>query len=301
MNVKHNVTHSIHGTRRYFLMAGGSAIASILFSSCSSNQSSNAQAPSASSPAASPATPPSSQTSAIKVGVWSVIADDILKFLQKDLAPSQGLDIQIVNFTDWVTVNNALKSDIDVNYFQHRLFMADAAKRQNLDLVFLNPSWITPHGLYSKRLKIQSVDQIPSGAVIGISSDISNQDRALKILKGNGLIKVKDVGTALLSVKKDVTDNPKNLQFKEIEGPALVRALDDLDLAIMSSAVLIQAKIDLPYIVREPINDDYAVGLVTLKGNETDPRIQKLGQLVTDPQVKDFINTTYKGAVVPAF
>ncbi|QIR41230.1 NLPA lipoprotein [Tolypothrix sp. PCC 7910] len=281
--------------RRYFLLGTGSAIFSVLFASCSSNQNQSTSTPTSQNVSTS------QQTSTIKIGVWSVIAEDILKFIQKELATSQGLEIQIVKFSDWVQVNNALKSgEIDANYFQHRLFMEDSAKRLNLNLVMLNQTYLTPLGIYSK--KIKSLDKIPNGATIAIQSDASNKDRTLKFLQANNLVKLKDTSGNLATVK-DIAENPKNLQFKELDGPAIVRGLDDVDLGTFLGSLRIQSKqLDLRPIVQESTNDKrYALGLVTLQGKENDPRIQKLNQMIIDPKVKEFINSTYKDAVLPVF
>jgi len=198
-------------------------------------------------------------------------------------------------------VNNALKSgEIDANYFQHRLFMEDSAKRLNLNLVMLNQTYLTPIGIYSK--KIKSLSEIPNGATIAIQSDASNQDRTLKFLQSQKLVKLKDTSGNLFTVK-DIVENSKNLQFKELEGPAIVRGLDDVVVGAFLGSLLIQAKqLDLRPIVQESTNDKrYALGLVTLQGKENDPKIQKLNQLIIDPKVKEFIKNTYQNAVVPVF
>jgi D-methionine transport system substrate-binding protein len=295
MNIKRNSITLNGVNRRYFILATSSAIASIVVASCTSSQNSS------SSTLTSQNVSTSYQTSTIKIGVWSVIAEDILKFIQKDLASSQGLDIQIVKFSDWVQVNNALKSgEIDANYFQHRLFMEDSAKRLKLNLVMLNQTYLTPLGIYSK--KIKSLDKIPNSATIAIQSDASNQDRTLRFLQAQKLIKLKDTSENLFTVK-DIVENPKNLQFKELEGPAIVRGLDDVDLGAFLGSLLIQAKqLDLRPLVQETTTDKrYALGLVTLQGKENDPKIQKLNQLIVNPKVKDFIKSTYKNAVVAVF
>lgn len=295
MSSKRDGIRTIIINRRYFLLGTGSAIASVFFASCSSNKNQSTSTPTNS------AVPASQQTSTIKIGVWSVIAEDILKFIQKELATSQGLEIQIVKFSDWVQVNNALKSgEIDANYFQHRLFMEDSAKRLNLNLVMLNQTYLTPIGIYSK--KIKSLSEIPNGATIAIQSDASNQDRTLKFLQSQKLVKLKDTSGNLFTVK-DIVENSKNLQFKELEGPAIVRGLDDVVVGAFLGSLLIQAKqLDLRPIVQESTKDKrYALGLVTLQGKENDPKIQKLNQLIIDPKVKEFIKNTYQDAVVPVF
>lgn len=298
MTVKNEVT------RRYFLLGTGSAIASILIASCTSNQ-----PPTTSQGTIQASSQPVSQstkTATLKVGSRNTTTEDVLKFVQKELAPSQGLEFQIVTVADSVKINDALKNgEIDANLFQHEPFMKQAAKRLNTNFVILNRSYTTVFALYSKRLKIKSVDEVPTGATIGISNDDSNQDRALRFLKHIGLINLKEKRDGYFTVQ-DVIAHPKNIKIKELDNYALVRGLDDLDLAVSYSTFLLQAKVDLAPIVLDDIGNadkKYAIGLVTLPEKANDPNIQKLNQLLVDPKLKDFINTNpnYKGNVLPSF
>lgn len=171
------------------------------------------------------------------------------------------------------------------------------------DFVMLNRSYTTITGLYSKRLKIKSVNEIPIGATIAISNDDSNQDRALKFLKHINLISLKEKPGEYYSIK-DIIKHPKNIQIKELDNYAIVRALDDLDLAVTSASFLVQAKVSLNPIVLDEIgmaNKNYAVGLATLESKVNDPNIQKLNQLVVDPKLKDYINNYFKGTIAPVF
>ncbi|BAZ02540.1 putative lipoprotein [Tolypothrix tenuis PCC 7101] len=284
--------------RRYFLLGTGSAIASTLFASCSSNQNSST------SQSTNQPVSQSTKTAQLKVGSRNTVSEDILKFIQKEIAPSQNLDFQIVTIGDSVKINDALKNgEIDANLFQHELFMKQAAKRLNADFVMLNRSYTTVYALYSKRLKIKSVNEIPVGATIGISNDDSNQDRALKFLKHLDLINLKEKSGDYYTVQ-DVIAHPKKLQIKELDNYAIGRGLDDLDLGIAYSSLLLQAKISLTPIVLDEIgmaDKKYATGLATVQSKSNDANIQKLNQLVIDPKLKDFINANYKGTIVPSF
>ncbi len=299
MTIPHPLNRSAHqnhhallrsSSRRSVLLGGAASIASILFSSCTRNQNS-----------ASTTTSPQ-PVSKVKVGVAVVVPEDILKFVQKEIAPSQNLEVEIVKISDWVQINNALQSgEIDVNFFQHQAYMEDAAKRQNLDLVLLNRIYISVFGIYSKQLNLKSVDEIPDGATVAVHSDPINRDRGLKLLRDNGLINLKDNPDGLFTLK-DITDHPKKLDVKEVEGPALARALDDVDIGVTYATLLKLAKLDLTPILQAPTDDRfYATGLVTVRSKQNDPNIQKLNQLVVQPKVKEFIQTTFSGTVVPVF
>lgn len=223
-----------------------------------------------------------------------------MKYVQGNLAPNEGLDIQIVKFNDWIQPNTALKDgQIDANYFQHNPFMKNATKQLNLNLVMLHQGFLTPIGIYSRRVK--SLAEVPQKATVAIYSDRSNGDRSLRLLADKGLIKLKE-NVAELATVQDIAANPKNLQIKELEGPAIVRSLDDVDLAVFSAGLRLQAGLQLQPLEQESIAQKrYAVGLVTLQDKQNDPRIQKLNKLLTDSKVKDFINQKYQGAVLSVF
>ncbi|MBD2492040.1 MetQ/NlpA family ABC transporter substrate-binding protein [Aulosira sp. FACHB-615] len=280
--------------RRYFLLGIGSTIASVSFAGCTPKQ------PASTSQLVSQST----KTTLLKVGSRNTTTEDVLKFIQKEIAPSHGLDFQIVTIADSVKINDALKNgEIDANFFQHEPFMKQAAKRLNADFVMLNRSYTTITGLYSKKLKTKSLKDIPTGATIAISNDDSNQDRALKFLKQINLINLKEKTGEYYSVK-DVIKHPKNLQIQELDNYAIVRALDDVDLAVTSASFLVQAKVSLDPIVLDEIgmaNKNYAVGLATVQSKVNDPNIQKLNQLVIDPKLKTYINNYLKGTIAPAF
>ncbi|KAB8314840.1 NLPA lipoprotein [Tolypothrix campylonemoides VB511288] len=295
MNLKKKLSKN---HRRFFLIATSAFTASLIFSSCSTNQS---QSPgnTTTNTVASPIQG-NQQKDVIKVGVWAVISEDILKYVQGNLAPNEGLDIQIVKFNDWIQPNTALKDgQIDANYFQHNPFMKNATKQLNLNLVMLHQGFLTPMGIYSRRVK--SLAEVPQKATVAIYSDRSNGDRSLRLLADKGLIKLKE-NVAELATVQDIAANPKNLQIKELEGPAIVRSLDDVDLAVFSAGLRLQAGLQLQPLQQESIAQKrYAVGLVTLQDKQNDPRIQKLNKLLTDSKVKDFINQKYQGAVLSVF
>jgi D-methionine transport system substrate-binding protein len=304
MKVKRQALRSSGVSRRFFLTASGSLAVSLLFASCTTQQ--NSAVPSASPETTAASSPAASAAPAtrevIKVGVWFFVAEDILKFLnEQGLAGNEGLDIQVVKFNDWIQPNQALKNgDIDANLFQNRPFLEDSSKKLSVNLKLLNLCYLTPMGVYSK--KHRSLADIPAGGTIAIPSDATNGDRALRLLVANNVVQLKPDQGDKLATAKDIAGNPKNLTIKEVEGPSLARAVDDVDASVFATSVRLQAKLDLEPLVQEDATaSKYAVGLATVEGKENDPRIQKLNRLINDPKVKDFINETYKGAVIAIF
>lgn len=265
--------------RRFFLTAASAFAASTLFASCSQGQ---------------------AQNETIKVGVTWTIAEDILKYVRDHLAAPAGLKVDIVVLNDWILPNTSLRDGaIDANFFQHKVYMNKAAKELNIPLVALNTVFKVSLGLFSKNLS--SIDQIPQNATAVIANDDINRNQGLRLLEANGLIKIKSNAGEFATVR-DITDNPKNLQIKEVEGVQTVRSINDADFIVSTADTVAQAGIK-PLLLgkEENLGDRYALALVTLKGQENEPKIQKLNQLMNDPKLRDFINQKYQGRVQPVF
>ena len=164
----------------------------------------------------------------IRVGVTpGALADSIAVAATE--AKTQGLDVEVVEFSDWTTPNLALENgDLDLNYFQHQAFLDNALKETGYHLRSVALGILPNIGLYSE--KYQSLDAIPEGARVAIASDPVNQGRGLALLETAGLIGLTP-GIGWQATLDDVTANPRGLRFVEIEGPQLVRAIADVDLA----------------------------------------------------------------------
>lgn len=279
--------------RRFFLTTLGFFTASSIFASCSQqstqNSTNNTQTISQ-----------KEQKEVIKVGVTGILSQDILKFVNNNIAAKEGLEIQVVSFNDWIQPNTALRDKvIDANFFQHRPFMNNASKELNLNLVALNTVYLNTLGLFSKKLK--SVSEIPQNATVTIANDVINNDRGLRLLATNNLIKLKENAKQFVT-QRDISANPKNLQIKEVEGVQVVRAINDVDFIVSSAQTVALAGIEPNSMGEETAKDKkYALALVTLQGRENEPKIQKLNKLLVHPNVKDFINKEYKGRIIPVF
>ncbi|MBN3960897.1 MetQ/NlpA family ABC transporter substrate-binding protein [Nostoc sp. NMS8] len=285
MNIQHPKIN-----RRFFITALSSFTASILFASCSQQQ---AQVTSNTAQA-------TAQKEVIQVGVTGIISEDILKFVNTKLAPQEGLEVKVVTFNDWIQPNTALRDKvIDANFFQHRPFMNNAVKELKINLVPLNLVSLSTLGLFSKNLK--SVNEVPQNATVTIANDVINNDRGLRLLASNGLIKLKE-NTKEFVTQRDIAENPKKLRIKEVEGVQVVRAINDVDFIVSSAQTVALAGITPQSMGQETAkNKKYALALVTLQGRENEPKIQKLNKLLNDPQVRDFINKQYQGRIVPVF
>jgi D-methionine transport system substrate-binding protein len=241
-----------------------------------------------------------SATKVLKIGATPVPHAEILKLIKDDLA-KQGIDLQIVEFTDYVTPNIALNDgQIDANFFQHKPYLDAFSADRGLKLEVLTGVHVEPLGLYSKKFK--NVKDLPAGATIAIPNDPTNEGRALLLFQTKGLIKV-DPAAGLKGTVQNVTDNPKKFQFKEIEAAQLPRTLEDVDASIINGNYALESGLNpvKDSLILEDANSPY-VNIVAVKaGTSSDPRFQALVKALHSQKVKDFILSQYKGGVVPAF
>jgi D-methionine transport system substrate-binding protein len=293
MNNSNDSPTVVRFNRRFFLIAAGSFTASTLFASCASSQDGTTSSTS-SATGASPVT--------LKIGASPVPHAEILRFVQDNLAEADGLNLEIIEFTDYVQPNLALNDkQINANYFQHVPYMEDFGKERSIDMVSVVAVHIEPLGLYSK--KVKSLSEVGDRAQIAVPNDATNLGRSLKLLQDNQLLQLKS-GAGVAATKQDIEQNPKNLELVELEAAQLPRSLDDVDLAIVNGNYAIEVGLNpaRDALALETASDNpYANVLTVLRGQETDANIQKLGKLLTSPQVKQFIEEKYQGAVIPAF
>lgn len=226
---------------------------------------------------------------------------DILNYVKDNLAEKAGLKLEVKEFTDYVLPNTATQSgQVDANFFQHKPYLDDFNQKNKTTIVPVVNVHLEPLGLYSKSLK--SVKDIKAGQTIAVPNDTTNGGRALQLLATNGLITIKPgVGTnAKLS---DITDK-KGLEFKELEAATVPRALNEVDAAVINGNYAIEAKLSPAndaLVLEKAEGNPFANFLAVKEGNEKDARVQKLAELLNSPEVKKYIEDTYKGSVIPAF
>lgn len=243
-----------------------------------------------------------SSTLKVKVGASPVPHAEILAYIRDNLAAAAGLEIEIVEFTDYVQPNLALNDgQLDANFFQHLPYLENFNANRGTDLVSIANVHIEPLGIYSKT--ITDLSQVPDGAVVIIPNDDTNGGRALNLLAANGFITLKPDADFSATVA-DIADNPKNLKISELEAAQLVRALDDAVLAVINGNYaleggLIPSKDALALESSE--NNPYVNILAVKRGSENDEAILALVKLLTSAEVKAFIEEKYAGSVLPAF
>lgn len=235
----------------------------------------------------------------LKIGATPLPHEEILEFA-KPLLEKEGIKLEIQEFTDYVTPNLAINDgQLDANFFQHVPYMEDFNKNNKTDVVSIGKVHLEPLGAYS--LKLKSIDEIANNSIVGIPNDATNEGRALLLLQSKGLIKLKD--DSLSQTPRDIVENPKNLEFKEVEAAQLPRILQDVSFAIINTNYALEANLDplKSTLFLEGADSPYANVISVKKGNEDKAEFKTLIKVLNSKEVKDFINEKYKGAVVPAF
>jgi D-methionine transport system substrate-binding protein len=236
----------------------------------------------------------------LKVGASPTPHAEILAQI-KPLLSKEGIDLQIIEFQDYVQPNLALaEGELNANFFQHVPYLTEFSHDHKLDLTYIAKVHIEPMGIYSK--KIKSLKELGNKATVAIPNDPTNGGRALLLLQNAKLITLrKDAG--LSATELDIVKNPKGLQVKPLEAAQLPRTLTDVDVAVINTnyalpANLIPAK-DALFI--ENNNSPYANILAVRAKDKNNPALKKLAKALTSKTVKDFILTQYKGSIVPVF
>ncbi|KUM71177.1 MetQ/NlpA family ABC transporter substrate-binding protein [Streptomyces sp. ISL-22] len=240
----------------------------------------------------------------LKVAATPTPQGEILAYVKDKLAKKAGLELEVKEFTDYVTPNTAVQQgEVDANYFQHQPYLDDFNKKNGTDIVAVPNATVhlEPLGVYSQGVK--KLSDLKKGATVALPNDTTNEARALKLLEAGGVIKLK-AGVGYDATPKDIAANPKNLQFKELEAAQLPRSLGDVDAAVINGNYALEADLSPAknaIAAESPKDNPYGNFLAVKKGNEDDPRVRKLAKLLTSPEVKKFIEDKYDGAVVAAF
>lgn len=219
----------------------------------------------------------------------------------KPVAAAKGLDIKILEFSDYVVPNQALDAgEIEANSFQNLPYLDNQKKDRGYRIEQVALTVNFPLGVYSKKWK--SWDDVPAGATIAIQNDPTNGGRSLLLLQDKGVIKLKE-GVGFQPTPLDIVENPKKLKFIELEAAQTPRALDDVDAAAINTNYAVSAGLDP---VKDPILREEAKGpyvnLIAVRAVDKDkPWVKTLMESYHSPEVKAFIAETFKGSVLPSW
>ena len=236
----------------------------------------------------------------LSVAATPVPHAEILEFVKPKLA-EQGVELDVKVFTDYVQPNVQVdQKRMDANFFQHQPYLDEFNDGRSTNLVSVVGVHVEPFGAYSSR--IDSLKALEDGATVAIPNDPTNGGRALLLLQKAGLITLKD-GSKITATPRDIADNPKDLEFKELEAATLPRILNQVDLALINTNYALEAGLNPTEdaLVIEGAESPYVNILVAHESRANDEAIQKLAKVLTTDDVKAFIKKQYEGAVVPEF
>ena len=230
---------------------------------------------------------------------------EILNKAVKPLVEKDGYKLVVKEFTDYVQPNTATEEgEVDANYFQHKPYLDNFNKEKGTHLVSVAGIHFEPFGLYPGKTK--TLDALVDGAPVAVPNDATNEARALLLLQDAGLIELKNPKD-INATAKDITSNPKNLKFKELEAAVVPTVIKDVDIAALNGNYAIQAGFDP---TKDTLATEKAGGLaaktyqnilVVKEGNENTDKTKELKKALKSSEVRDYITKNYKGAVVPVF
>lgn len=236
----------------------------------------------------------------LKVGASPSPHAKILKYVDENLAAEAGIDLDIVEYTDYIQPNEALKSgDLDANFFQTVPYLEQQAEENGYEFTAGKGIHLEPLAVYSEKLK--SLDQLPEGATIGIIDDVTNQSRALALLAEQGLVTLPTDGS---DANVHTVTKVKKFEFKEVQGPQLVRSLADVDVAVINGNFAQEGGLSpKDAIVVESPENNPAVNILAWANNTKKlDAVKKLEDLLHSDQVKQYIEQTWSDdSVIPAF
>jgi D-methionine transport system substrate-binding protein len=236
----------------------------------------------------------------LKISASSTPHAEILEYISDDLE-KEGVKLDIVITQDGIQTNQqTADKELDANFFQHTPFLDQVNKDSGLDLVKVVGVHIEPFGVYSK--KIKSIEELSDGSKVALPKDPVNFSRGLLLFAENDLITL-DTSKKGNYMLEDITENKKNIEFIPVDGPVLVRSLDDVDASAINTNYALEGNLKPleDALIIEGSDSPYVNILVSRPDNKNDAAIQKLAKALTTDKVRTFIEEKYEGAVVPAF
>lgn len=220
----------------------------------------------------------------LRVGVTAGWPEQVMKVAQVVAKEKYQLDIEVVPFNDYVLPNTALANgNINANIFQHTPYLNEQVRARHYPIQAIAKTFVYPMGFFSR--KIQQISLLRDHAIVGIPNDPSNEARALLLLQKVGLIKLKETGSALASVR-DIVSNPKQLQFKLLDAAQLPRVLKDTDLVALTNDFVAPAGFTIKQaLAREGADSDYANIIVAKKDDAADKRLAQLVEVMHSKEV----------------
>ncbi|MDV7105747.1 MetQ/NlpA family ABC transporter substrate-binding protein [Vibrio sp. TH_r3] len=240
------------------------------------------------------------EESVIKIGATVGPHAQVVEAVAKE-AEKQGINIQVVEFSDYITPNAALSDgSINLNSYQHQPFLDNFNDNHSSNLVPIGRSILMRMGVYSNKYK--ALDQIPENARIAIPNDPTNGGRGLLLLESAGLITLKE-NVGFKASLNDIASNPKNFEFVEVDAAQLPRTLDDVDAAAITMNYVMSSGLDPKKqgIYLEPKDAPLAVMVVAAREEDKDKEVfKKIMSIYHSEEINDFLTETFKGTIEAA-
>ncbi len=238
----------------------------------------------------------------IKVAASATPHAEILE-QAKPLLEAKGYDLQVTVFDDYVQPNNVVESgEFDANYFQHIPYLDSFNEEHGTHLVNAGGIHYEPFGIYPGTKA--TLDELADGDSIAVPNDTTNEARALLLLQDNGIITLKE-DAGLTATKNDIVENPYNVDIVELEAAQVPRVKDEVAFMVLNGNYALEAGFSVAKdsIAYEKSDSEAAktyVNVIAVKeGNENNDKIKALVEVLTSQEIKDYINNTYDGAVIP--
>ncbi|MDO5541334.1 MAG: MetQ/NlpA family ABC transporter substrate-binding protein [Eubacteriales bacterium] len=220
-----------------------------------------------------------------------------------EILKEQGWDLEITEFTDYIMPNEAVESgELDCNYFQHIPYLESFNEEKGTHLVNAGGIHYEPFGIYPGTKS--TLEELEDGDSIAVPNDTTNEARALLLLQDNGLLTLKE-GAGLTATVNDIEENPLNLDIVELEAASIPNYLQDVALVVLNGNYALQAGFSVAKdsIAYESSDSEAAktyVNVIAVKeGNEENEGIKALVDVLKSDEIKEYINSTYDGAVIP--
>ncbi|MBA4269963.1 MAG: metal ABC transporter substrate-binding protein [Methylobacterium sp.] len=232
----------------------------------------------------------------VRIGVSPGPHAEILEKVKPLLAP-KGIDLKIIEFSDYVVPNQALDAgELEANSFQNQPYLDNQVKDRGFKLVSVGLTVNFPLGIYSSKHK--SWAEVPDGASIAIQNDPTNGGRSLLLLQDKGVIKLKD-GVGFKPGPVDIVANPKKLKFIEVEAAQTPRTLADVAAAAINTNYAVDAKIEpTSAILREDPKGPYVNVIAVRAADKDKPWVRTLVETYQSPEIKAFVAERFKGNVL---
>ncbi|MFY0990489.1 MetQ/NlpA family ABC transporter substrate-binding protein [Halomonas sp. C05BenzN] len=236
----------------------------------------------------------------IKVGTVAGPETEVMEVAAGIARETFDLEVEIVEFTDYVSPNAALADgSLDANAYQHEPYMQSMVEDRGYDFAIAGRSFVYPIGAYSE--KWESIDDLPERAIIALPNDPSNEGRALILMHNEGLIELDDP-TNLEATPIDVTGNPRDFRFREIEAAQLPRVLPDVDMAFINNTFAQPAGLSLDdALIKEGPESPYVNLIVVRGGDEEREAIRQLVQAYQSDEVAAKAEELFKGSAIPGW